>query len=176
MTLSPIRPASAGYKVSWVKLKKCILVQALRFSTGRTSHRGSRGIALLFFDYSTRRGEGWVSRPGRSSPPGKTRYPLYRRLSGPQGWSGQVQKISPPPGFDPRTIQPVASCFTDYTTHWIKVVLDKFVWWGNCEFKINNARQTEQNERWLNFWWTKRYVILSVEAGLVSEMRVWSVC
>jgi hypothetical protein len=32
-------------------------------------------------------------------PPGKTRYPLYRRLGGPQGRSGQVRKISPPPGF-----------------------------------------------------------------------------
>jgi hypothetical protein len=31
--------------------------------------------------------------------PGKTRYPLYRRLGGPQGWSGRVRKISPPPGF-----------------------------------------------------------------------------
>ena len=116
MTLSPIRPASAGYKVSWVKLKKCILVQALRFSTGRTSHRGSRGIALLFFDYSTRRGEGWVSRPGRSSPPGKTRYPLCRRLGRPQGQSGQVRKISPSPEFDPRTVQPVASRYTDWAT------------------------------------------------------------
>ena len=31
-------------------------------------------------------------------PPGKTRYPLYRRLGGPQGRSGQVQKILPPTG------------------------------------------------------------------------------
>jgi hypothetical protein len=31
-------------------------------------------------------------------PPGKTRYPLYRRLGGPQGRSGQVLKISPPTG------------------------------------------------------------------------------
>ena len=46
-------------------------------------------------------------------PPGKTRYPLYRRLGGPQGRSGQVRKISPPPGFDPRTAQPVASRYTD---------------------------------------------------------------
>ena len=30
--------------------------------------------------------------------PGKTRYPLYRRLGGPQGRSGQVRKISPPTG------------------------------------------------------------------------------
>jgi len=42
-------------------------------------------------------------------PPGKKEYPLYRKLSGPQGRSGRVRKILPPPGFDPRTIQPVAS-------------------------------------------------------------------
>jgi hypothetical protein len=34
-----------------VKVKvKCILVQALRLCTGRTVHRESRGIALLFHD------------------------------------------------------------------------------------------------------------------------------
>ena len=61
-------------------------------------------------------GEGSASRPGRSLPQGKTRYPLYRRLGGPQGRSGQVRKISPPPGFDPRTVQPVASRYTDWAT------------------------------------------------------------
>jgi hypothetical protein len=45
-------------------------------------------------------------------PPGKTRYPLYRRLGGPQGRSGLVRKISSPPGFDYRTVQPVASRYT----------------------------------------------------------------
>jgi hypothetical protein len=60
--------------------------------------------------------EGSASRPGRSLTPGKTRYPLYRRLGGPQGRSGQVRKISLPPGFDPRTVQPVASRYTDYAT------------------------------------------------------------
>ena len=34
----------------------------------------------------------------------------------PQGQSGQVRKISPPPGFDPRTVQLVASRYTDYAT------------------------------------------------------------
>ena len=42
-------------------------------------------------------------------PPGKTPYPLYGRLGGPQSRSGQVRKISPPPGFDPWTVQPVVS-------------------------------------------------------------------
>jgi hypothetical protein len=49
-------------------------------------------------------------------PLGNTRYPLYRRLGGPQGRSGRKRKISPPPGFDPRTVQPVASRYTDYAT------------------------------------------------------------
>ena len=47
-------------------------------------------------------------------PPGKTQYPLYRRLLGPQGRSGEVRKISPSPVFDPRTVQPVASRYTDW--------------------------------------------------------------
>jgi hypothetical protein len=61
-------------------------------------------------------GEGSASRLSRTLPPGKTRYLLYRRLSGPQDRSGQVRKISSPPEFDPRTVQPVGSRFTDYTT------------------------------------------------------------
>jgi len=33
-------------------------------------------------------------------PLGKTQYPLYRRLGGPRARSGQVRKISRPPGFE----------------------------------------------------------------------------
>jgi hypothetical protein len=87
----------------------CILVQALRLCTGRTVYRGNRGIALPFHDHGTRRDEGSASRPGRCLPPGKNRYPLYRRLGGPQGQSGQVRKISAPEGFDPQTVQPAVS-------------------------------------------------------------------
>jgi hypothetical protein len=47
-------------------------------------------------------------------PPAKTRYRLYRRLSGPQDRSGPVSKILPPPGLDPRMVQPVASHYTDW--------------------------------------------------------------
>ena len=54
----------------------------------------------------------WVSGQ-RHAPaallPGKIRYQLYRRLGGPQGRSGLVRKISLLPGFDPQTVQPVAS-------------------------------------------------------------------
>ena len=47
---------------------------------------------------------------GKETPP----HPMYRRLGGPQGQSGWVQKIFPSVGFDPWTIQPVAIGYTDY--------------------------------------------------------------
>ena len=47
-------------------------------------------------------------------PLGKIRYTLYRRLVVPQGQSGRVRRKSPPQGFDPRTVQPVASRYTEW--------------------------------------------------------------
>jgi hypothetical protein len=61
-------------------------------------------------------GEWSAARPGHTLPPRKIRYPLYRRLYGPQGRSGEARKISPPPGFDPLTVQPVVSRYTDWAT------------------------------------------------------------
>ena len=56
---------------------------------------------------------GWSTPcPGRFTP-GKDRYPLYRWLDGLQGRSGHVRKMSPLWGFDPRTVQPVPSRYTD---------------------------------------------------------------
>ena len=43
-----------------------------------------------------------------------SRYPLYRRLGGFQGWFGPVRQITPPPGFDLRTVQAVASRCNDW--------------------------------------------------------------
>ena len=47
-------------------------------------------------------------------PPGKTRYPFNRRLGGPQGRSERVQKNIASPGFDLRTVQPLAIPYTNY--------------------------------------------------------------
>ena len=63
------------------------------------------------------RGRWGVSLTSRSLfTPGKTRYPLYRRMGEPQGRSGQVRKISLPPGFYPRITQRVTSLYTDWAT------------------------------------------------------------
>jgi hypothetical protein len=66
----------------------------------------------------------WLSCPGCSTSGKEPQYPVYKRLyikilrykrlGGSQGQSGQVQKISPPPGFGPQNIQPLASLHTNY--------------------------------------------------------------
>jgi len=84
--------------------------------TGRTAHRGSRGIALLVHDHGTRREWGVSVTPRSLFTPGKDPVPIVQWLGGPQGRSAQVRKISPPPGFDPRTVQPIASRYTDWAT------------------------------------------------------------
>ena len=71
---------------------------------------------FLYLCNIQRGGDGSTPLPRRPLPPGKTRHPLCRRLGGPQGRSGQVRKISPPLGLDPRTVKPVASRYTDWAT------------------------------------------------------------
>ena len=59
-------------------------------------------------------GGSWATpRPCRFTRRKDTRYPLCRRMVGPQGRSGRVRKISLPPGFDPQTFQPAASHYSD---------------------------------------------------------------
>jgi len=94
---------------------KCTLVQALRLCTGRTAHRGSRGIALLFHDQRHYKGgKGSASRPGRSLTSVETREPIVQEAGWAPGPSGTGAKnLALPQGFDPRTVQPVASRYTD---------------------------------------------------------------
>jgi hypothetical protein len=73
---------------------------------------------------------GWLApRLGRFTP-GKTWYPLYKKLGGPLGRSGRVRKISPVPGFDPRTVQPVASRYTEYSIKTLCSLVDIYVRFG----------------------------------------------
>ena len=95
---------------------KVTLVQALRLRTGRTVHRGSRGIDLPFLDHGTRRGWGVNVTPRPLFTLGKYPVPIVQEAGWTPGpvWTGA--KISPPSGFDPRTVQPVASRHTDWAT------------------------------------------------------------
>jgi len=61
-------------------------------------------------------GEEWsAARPGRTLPPGKIRYPFYRRLGGPQGRSGRAENLIPT-GIRSRTVQPVGSHYINWAT------------------------------------------------------------
>jgi len=61
-------------------------------------------------------GSEWsAAHPGRTLPTGKTRYPFYRRLGGPQGRSGRAENLVPT-GIRSRTVQPVVSRYNDWAT------------------------------------------------------------
>ena len=66
-----------------------------------------RGIALLFHDRGTWRG--WVvcSTPRPPLPPGRTPYPLYRKLGGPQDRSWRAENLVLT-GIRSRTVRPIA--------------------------------------------------------------------
>jgi hypothetical protein len=74
----------------FIKKVKCTLVQALRLCTDRTAHRGSRGIALLFHDHSTRKGWGVSVTPWPLFTPGKDPVPIVQEAGWAQGpvWTG----------------------------------------------------------------------------------------
>ena len=69
--------------------------------------------------------------PGRFAPGKEIRDPLYRRTGEPQNRSGFVRKISPSPGFDPPTVEPVASRYTadavpaTYETNYHRVCIQR---------------------------------------------------
>ena len=61
-------------------------------------------------------GEWSAARPGRTLPPGKDPVPIVQETGWAPGpvWTG-AENLAPP-GFDPQTVQPVASRFIDYAT------------------------------------------------------------
>ena len=77
------------------------------------AQRGSRCIVLLFLKPQHQMVVGGKCHASATLPLGKTWYPLYRRPGGLQGQSGWFWKILSPVGFDPWTVQPLASRYID---------------------------------------------------------------
>ena len=70
-----------------------------------------RGIALLFLDHGTRRGEGVSVTPRPLYSRDEVPVPILQEAGwapGP-GWTGAENLVPPTPGFDPRTVQPSSS-------------------------------------------------------------------
>jgi len=87
--------------------------------------RVSKGIALIFLGpRHSRWGWGVCRTPRPPLPPGNIRYPLYRKLGGPQGRSGRAENLVPN-GIRSRTIQPAVSRYTDWATRPIHFLLNR---------------------------------------------------
>jgi len=71
-------------------------------------------------------------------------YPLHKRLGGPKGHSGRMQKISPLPGFDPRKNRPINAKIHD-SNIWKKVDVNDYGRTGRY-FGIFNPLNTEQSK------------------------------
>ena len=73
--------------------------------------------------------------------------PLYRRLGGPQGRSGRVGKISPPPGFDTQTVQPIASRYIDYATRPLEKSAVSLIWYLTTSYHMRLALFWDSSQR-----------------------------
>ena len=78
------------------------------------AQRGSEGVTPTIRNLGARRRWGVGLNRRLFFPTAKTLYPLCRRLSNPRGPVWTARKILPPPGLDPRSIQPVAYRDTNY--------------------------------------------------------------
>jgi len=96
-------------------------VKCSRYRPG-VAQRVGRNIALLFHDAVLEGGEWSAARPGRTLPPGKTRYSFYRSLGGLHGRSGRSENLVPTE-IRTRTVQPVVSRYTDCATRPTNVFL-----------------------------------------------------
>ena len=98
------------------RLNECTLVQALRLCTGRTAHRGSRGITTLSWPRHSKGVRGQRHAPAALYPRERPGTHCTGGWVGPRTGLDRCGKSRPPLGFDPRTVQPVASRYTDWTT------------------------------------------------------------
>ena len=160
------------YIIIIIKKAKCY-----RYRPG-VAQRMGRGIALLFHDRGTRRGEWSAARPGRILPPGKTRYPLYRRLGGPQGRCGPVESLVLT-GNRIRILQPVVSRYTDWATG-ITLIYYYYYYYYIINFRDRLHLETYRAEiyiyiymKFLCFWWYI-YIFFSPSATTCPLWTSWS--
>ena len=118
-------------------------------------------------------GEWSAARPGRILPPGKTRYPFYRKLGVPQGRSGRAENLVPT-GIRSRTFQPVVCRCTDWATwpiikwrtitkahrhsHKVAVIIDILLLLLLLLFLTLLLLLTDFNETWI-FWTDFRKIL-----------------
>ena len=61
-------------------------------------------------------------------------------MGGAQGRTGRVRKISPPPGLEPRTVQPIVSHYNDYAIPAHSQDTPPFLWKTECSLPSSKER------------------------------------
>ena len=159
------QPSNKSKKVKWSRYRPGV------------AQRVGRGIALLFHDRGTRRG--WVvsTTPRPHLPPGKTRYPFYRRLGGPQGRSGWVENLIST-RIRSRTIQPVAQLLyqLSYPAPATKVFCLYFIartgykWGGSVSAPVSCPGRPESSAARVVFWF---HTVLCYAGHSCLQRRDW---
>jgi hypothetical protein len=120
------------------KKVKCTLVQVLRLWTGRTAHRGSRGIALPFHDHGTRLGVGVSVTFRPLFTPGKDPVPNVQEAAWAPGpaWTGAENLVPNGIGSPDRpATRPTTTSINTYTNYsfiklyviWIEISFLKII-------------------------------------------------
>jgi len=165
--------SSSGESI--VSIHHLVCITLCRWPSGMQA----RPYALTLSLTSALDGVGWSSHTSAAkSPPhyplGKTRYPLYRRLGGPQCRSGRLQEVSPPSGFDTRTVQPVASRYTDYAistpVHYIYIYI----------YRVSQEERTKLRESvpYVNLYrYNPKHLFPKLNGyGDNGQRKVWTSC
>ena len=114
--------------------------------------------------------------------PGMRRYPLHKRLGGPQGQSGRVRKISLLPGFDPRKalrptpqaggpppvgfprlITQYISSYTPYRRRFLHPQPEDAPCCGDRDPRITKECKKERKQRHANNFWIRWVACEGVE-------------
>jgi len=108
-------------------------------------------------------GEWSAARHGRTLPPGKTRYQVYRRLGGPRGRSGRAENLVPT-RIRSRTVQPVAQSLyrLSYRAHYTYTYK-----WRHTQTYKNKAIPSPRRRR-LSFLVSQR-----INKTLNKEENIW---
>jgi len=125
----PLHP-SVALGSAHCKKVKCTLVQAMRFCTGRTAHRESRGIALLFHDHGARRGWGVSVTPQPLFTLGKDPVPIVQEAVWAPGpvWTGAENLAS-------TGIRSPARPARSQSVYWLRYPVNS-VHWTRCSYSL----------------------------------------
>ena len=164
ISFGPIRYKSGTLSSRIEKKVKCTLVQALRLCTGRTAHRGSRCIALLFHDHGTRKGWGVSFTPRPLFTPGKDPVPIVQEAGWAPGpvWTG-AENLAPTGIRSPdRPARSQSLYRLRYPAHTVLCrdsILGSYMW---CVFdrKIHSSLSTVPHK--VATFFCKRILLLSV--------------